>query len=66
MKLWSSTANELQQSRCSEIGSPYVVKNADILYKLANKQSDVRDIAKNRAIKLISLKINKGVGSFYE
>ena len=42
------------------------VKTADIGYKLANKQSDVRDIAENHAIKLISLKINEGVGSFYE
>ena len=42
------------------------IKNSDIGYKLDNKQSDVRDIAKNHASKLISLKINEGVGSFYE
>jgi hypothetical protein len=41
VKLWFSTANGLQQSRWGEIGSPYVVKNADILFKLANKQRDV-------------------------
>lgn len=66
MKLWLSTANGLQQSRCGEIGSPFVEKNADILYKLANKQSENRDIAKYHANKSISLKINGGVGSFYE
>ena len=45
---------------------PLGVKNADIRYKLDNKQRDVQDIAKNHAIKLISLKRNESVGSFYE
>ncbi len=45
---------------------PRGVKNADILYKLDYKQSDIRDIATNHAIKWISLKINEGVDSFYE
>jgi len=45
---------------------PLGVKNADISYKLTNKQSEVRDIVKYRAIKLIFLKINEGVGSFYQ
>jgi len=31
----------------------------------ANKQSENREIAENHAIKLISLKRNDGVGSFY-
>ena len=41
-------------------------ENADFLYKLANNQSENRDIAKYFAIKLIFLKINDGIGSFYE
>jgi len=44
--------------------SPLGVKNVDIRYKLANKHSDVQDIAKNHAIKMISLKRNEGVDSF--
>jgi len=31
-----------------------------------NKQSDFFDLVKNHAKKQISLKINKGIGSFYE
>jgi len=31
-----------------------------------NKHSDSLDLAKNHAKKQISLKINKGTGSFYE
>jgi len=37
-----------------------------LIKTLGNKQSDVGDFAKNLAIELISLKINEGVGSFYE
>jgi len=66
VKLWFSTANGLQRSRCSKIGSPSWVKNAGIGYKLANNQSDIQKIAKYHAIKSISLKINEGVSSFHE
>ncbi len=43
---------------------PLGVKNADVRLKLAYKQSENRDIAKNHKIKLIFLKINECVGSF--
>ena len=45
---------------------PPGVKNADIRYYWPINKVMFKDIAENHVIKLISLKINKGVSSFYQ
>jgi len=66
MKLWSSTANGPQRSRCNKIGSPEGEKMPIMIKIKFNNRSDSLDHVKNHANKQISLKINNGIGIFYE
>jgi len=66
MKLWLPTANGPQRSRCGKIGSPEGLKMPTFDRNYTTNKVIVFILTENRAIMLILLKINEGVGIFYE